>query len=107
MKQSLKILNKLYLKQQEMSAFIYSPFVELELLKEAKLNEDDIESLKLINEAFEHTRSIRDNQKANLYYEMAKIYENQNKKARYKDSIDKCKDLKKADNFYKKMCDKL
>ena len=38
---------------------------------------------------------------------MAKVYEKLDKKARFKDSIYKCKELKNANNLYKKMCDKL
>ena len=105
--QALVILNKLYDKQEEMSAFIYSPFVELELEKEAKLNDDYETALKYLQLALQHTRKITNNQLANIYYNMAKAYEILNKKARYKQSIQKCKNLKKANNFYKKMCDKL
>ncbi len=107
LKEALVILNKLNKKQIQMNAFVYSPFVELELLKEFKLEEDYENGLNIIRLGLKHPRSITDNQQANLYYEMAKIYEKLDKKARYEDSIHKCKELKKADNLYKKMCDKL
>ncbi len=100
-------LNKLNKKQKEMSAFVYSPFVELELVKEAKLNENNEQVLELLQIALQNTRNIDDNSLANIYYDMAKTYEKLNNKTRYKDNIDKCKNLKQADNFYKKMCDKL
>jgi hypothetical protein len=106
-KKALEILNKLDKKQSQMNAFVYSPFVELELLKEFKLEDDDKNALRVIELGLKHPRVITDNQKANLYYEMAKVYERLNKKARYKDSIYKCKELKKANNLYKKMCDNL
>jgi hypothetical protein len=101
------ILNKLFNKQKEMKAYVYSPFVELELVKELKLDEKYDEAIILLQDVITHTRSLSDNNLANIYYEMAKIYEKQSRNERYKDSIIKCKELKNADNFYKKMCDNL
>ena len=101
------ILKKLYKVQDKMSAYVYSPFVELELHKEAKLNDNKLLALEYLKDALKNTRKLKANDLANIYYEMAKIYESTGKKARHKDAIDKCKDLKNANNFYKKMCDKL
>ena len=106
-RKALEILNKLYLKQKEMGAYVYSPFVDLELLKEAKLDEKYEYALELLQDTIKNTRSITDNELANVYYEMAKLYEQLGKMARYKKTIEECQELKEADNFYKKMCDKL
>jgi hypothetical protein len=104
---ALDILNKLDKKQQEMKAFVYSPFVNMELSKNAKLDDDYENALLFLKQAFKQSRKLSDNQKANIYYDMAKIYEKLNKENRYKNNIEKCKNLKKANNFYKQMCDKL
>ncbi len=101
------ILNSLYKKQKEMNAFVYSPFVELELSREAKLDDNYKKALEYLETALKQTRNINDNNLANIYYEMINMYEYLGKKGRYKKTIKKCKALKKADNFYKKMCDKL
>jgi len=106
-KQALKILNKLNEKQTEMKAYVYSPYVELELLKELKLDEKYTQAITLLEDTLINTRHINDNNLANIYYEMAKIYEKLNKTPRYEKAIYKCQELKKADNLYKKMCDKL
>ena len=106
-KESLVILKKLSNTQHNMNAFVYSPFVELELAKEEKLDDNYQGAVKLLLEALQNTRKISDNNLANIYYEMAKLYELLNKKERYKQSISKCKELPKANNFYKKMCDQL
>ena len=52
-------------------------------------------------------RSIKTGDLAHIYYEIAKIYEYQKKKNRYKAAIKKCKNLNDTESFYKKMCDKL
>ena len=106
-KKSLEILNQLYTTQNEMKAYVYSPFVELELSKNAKLNDDYEGAIEFLDSALNNTRKITDNDLSNIYYDMAKMYEKLNKKERYKLSIQKCKELKNADSLYKTMCDKL
>ncbi len=106
-KESQVILNKLNDVQREMGAFIYSPFVELELVKEAKLDDKNELALKYLEFALSNKRKISDNELANIYYEMVKVYELLEKKARYLNTIEKCKALKNADNMYKTMCDRL
>ena len=102
-----EILKKLYHKQLNMKAFIYSPFVEIEMAKLAKLDDNYKQALVYLQEALLHPRVISDNQKAHIYFEMSKLYKKFNKKERYKDIINKCKVLQNANNFYKKMCDQL
>ena len=114
--ESLDILNKLYKKQNSMNARIYSPFVEMELAKYAKLDDNYDEALKYLKyglnikrlkDGQSLDRKIKKEDLAYIYYNMAKIYEYQNKNNRYKDMIKKCKRLKDVDSYYKKMCDKL
>jgi len=113
---AIATLNALYLKQNEMNARVYSPFVEIELAKYAKLDDNYDRALKYYKYALNIKRmlngqsidrKITGKQKAKIYYEMAKIYEFKKKKNRYKNIINKCKRLKNVDSYYKKMCDKL
>jgi len=110
------ILYKLYQKQKEMKARVYSPFVEMELARYAKLDDKydlalkylkDGLKIKRIRDGKSVNRDIKQDDLAHIYYEMAKIYEYQNKKNKYKNMIKRCKNLKDTDSFYKKMCDKL
>ena len=114
--EAIGILNKLYEKQNEMNARIYSPFVEIELAKYAKLDDDYDTALgylkyglniKRMKDGRSLDRSISSDDLAHIYYEMAKIYEYQKKRNRYKATIKKCRNLKNTESFYKKMCDKL
>jgi len=114
--EAISILAKLYEKQNEMNARIYSPFVEMELAKYAKLDDDYDTALgylkyglniKRMKDGKSIDRFIKTNDLAHIYYEIAKIYEYQNRKNRYKAMIKKCQNLKNTDSFYKKMCDKL
>ena len=114
--EAISILNKLYEKQNEMNARIYSPFVEIELAKYAKLDDDYATALgylkyglniKRMKDGRSIDRKIKSDDLAHIYYEIAKIYEYQKKQNRYKATIKKCQNLKNTDSFYKKMCDKL
>lgn len=114
--EAISILKKLYKKQNEMNARIYSPFVEMELAKYSKLDDDYDTALgylkyglnvKRMKDGRSIDRKIKTNDLAHIYYEIAKIYEYQEKKNRYKSMIKKCQNLKNTDSFYKKMCDKL
>lgn len=110
------ILHKLYDKQLQMNARVYSPFVEIELAKLAKLDDNYEKALKYLKHGLNIKRmrdgksidrKIKKEDLAHIYYEMAKIYEHLKKVNRYKTMIKKCKNLKDVDSFYKKMCDKL
>jgi len=114
--EAIGILHKLYERQNTMNARIYSPFVEIELAKLAKLDDNYDKSLeylkyglniKRLKDGQSIDRKIKQEDLAYIYYSMAKIYEYQKKNNRYKDMIKKCKRLKNTDSFYKKMCDKL
>ena len=108
------ILYKLFDKQNEMKARIYSPFVEIEIAKLLKLDDNYEEALKYLKiglkikrtqNGITTNRAIKGEDLAHIYYEMAKIYEHLNKVNRAKGMIKKCKNLKNVDSFYKKMCD--
>ncbi|MEA3352287.1 MAG: hypothetical protein U9Q33_00520 [Campylobacterota bacterium] len=114
--EAFTVLNKLYNKQNEMNARVYSPYVELELARYAKLDDNYDKSLQYLHEGLNIKRmkdgksidrKIKKEDLAQLYYEIAKIYEYQGKENRYKLMIKKCKSLKDIDSYYKKMCDKL
>jgi len=114
--EAISILKKLYEKQNDMNARVYSPFVEIELAKYAKLD-DDYETalgylkyglnIKRLKDGKSIDRTISDDDLARIYYDIAKVYEFQDKKNRYKATIKKCQNLKDTESFYKKMCDKL
>lgn len=113
---SIDILHKLYERQNTMHARIYSPFVEIELARLAKLDDNYDKALEYLKyglnikrkkDGQSLDRKIKPKDLAYIYYHMAKIYEFQKKNNRYKDVIKKCKRLKNVNSYYKKMCDKL
>jgi hypothetical protein len=103
------VLNKLYQKQKEFQAYIYSPSVELELGKLAKNEKAYEKAIAYFNEGIQNTRKIKNNELAEVYYEMMKIYELMNNNGMYTETLAKCKALDKATttSLYKKMCDEL
>ncbi|MEA3383699.1 MAG: hypothetical protein U9Q20_03360, partial [Campylobacterota bacterium] len=114
--EAIIVLNKLYEKQKEMNARVYSPFVELELAKYAKLDDNYEKSLeylqfglniKRMKDGKSIDRKIKKEDLAQIYYEISQIYEYQGKVNKYKNIIKRCKNLKDVDSYYKKMCDKL
>ncbi|MEA2049951.1 MAG: hypothetical protein U9O56_04400 [Campylobacterota bacterium] len=114
--EAILILNKLYDKQKEMNARVYSPFVELELAKYAKLDDNYKLSLeylqyglniKRMRDGKSIDRKIKKEDLAHIYYEISQIYQYQGKVNKYKNMIKRCKNLKDVDSYYKKMCDKL
>jgi len=113
---AIEILHKIYDKQNVMNARIYSPYIEIELAKYAKLDEDyDLAldyykfglNIKRMKDGRSIDRKISENDLSHIYYEMAMIYKLKNKKNKFKMIVKKCKNLKDSTNFYKKMCDKL
>ena len=101
------ILNKLYEKQNDMDAHIYSPFVEMQIASNYILDDDYTNAIKYFKFALQNPRNIKDNNLVQIYYEMAQSYKKLDKKNRYKSMITKCKDVKGATSLYKSMCDKL
>ncbi len=114
--EAIVVLDELYKTQNEMNARIYSPFVGIELAKNSKLDDDYVLALKYLKHGLNIKRmkdgksidrKIKKNDLARIYFDMAKIYEFQKKKTRYKAIVKKCKKLENVDSFYKKMCDKM
>ena len=107
-KRANEVLNKLYLKQKELKANIYSPFVEIELSKVSK-NENKLqESINYLLESKENTRRLKPNDEVKIYYDILKLYENTGNKIKKDEYIQKCKDVKDTkDSLYKKMCDEM
>ena len=101
------ILLKLYEKQKNMDAYVYSPYIELQLASEAILDDAYDEAENYYYKALENPRKIKPNDLVKIYYEMSKLYKTLKKENRYKDAIEKCKAVRNADNIYKDMCDKL
>jgi len=101
------ILNKLYLKQNDMDAHVYSPFIEMQIASNYVLDDDYTNAIKYFKEALINPRRIKDNDLVQIYYDMAKAYKKLNKQNRYKNMIQKCKSVKNATSLYKSMCDKL
>ena len=103
-----EILNKLYIKQKDVKAFVYSPFVETELARIAKELNNNQKSVDLLLESLQHTRKLEPNDQVKIYYDILNLYDslgNKNKKAEY---ILKCKEVKDSvDSLYKKMCDEM
>lgn len=102
-----KILKKLYTTQKEMKVFVYSPYVELQMAMEAKLNDNYNGALKLLDEGLKNPRRVKPNDLVQLYYQKAQLYKIKKQVNLYQDMIDKCKSVDKADNLYKDMCNKL
>lgn len=114
--EAIDVLKALYTTQNNMQARVYSPFVEIELARYAKLEDDYDKALEYLKEALNIKRQrdgksidrkIEDDDKAKIYYEMAKIYEYQKKDNRYKDAVNRCNRLKNTKSYYKKMCEKM
>ena len=104
---TMNILNKLYEKQNEMDAHVYSPFVEMQISLNKKLDDDYIKSNEYLIYALQNSRNIKNKDLVQIYYEMAQNYKKLNKENRYKDAIKKCKNVTDVDSLYKKMCSEL
>jgi len=103
-----EILNKLYKKQNELSAHIYSPFVELELAKIEQTNNDNKKALDLLLKSLDYSRRIKPNDLAQTYYSITKLYEEFDNNIKKEEFLNKCKDVENtSDSLYKKMCDEM
>ena len=102
------ILEKLYLKQKEMKAYIYSPFVEKELSKLEKDKNKFQESLDYLLESLKNTRRIKPNDEVKTYYDILKLYDVLGNTIKKDEYLNKCKDTKNTtESLYKKMCDEM
>jgi hypothetical protein len=102
------ILKKLYDKQKDLKAFIYSPFVELELSKVEKDLDNKQKSIDYLLEALSNTRKIKPNDEVKIYYDILNLYDGLANKSKKDEYILKCKEVKDSvDSLYKKMCDEM
>ncbi|MFA7091639.1 MAG: hypothetical protein WC149_07290, partial [Arcobacteraceae bacterium] len=66
------------------------------------------EAINYFEESIRNTRKIRNNEAAEVFYEMIKLYELTNNKVMYDETLGKCKALDgSTTSLYKKMCDEL
>jgi tetratricopeptide (TPR) repeat protein len=80
----------------------------MELGKLAKNDKKYEEAINYFEESIRNTRKIRNNESAEVFYEMIKLYELTNNKAMYDETLGKCKALDSSTtSLYKKMCDEL
>ena len=102
------ILRRLYEKQNEINAHIYSPFVELGLAKVEQTNNNNQKALELLLDALDYSRRIRPNDLAQTYYEIIRLYEEFDNNIKKDEFINKCKEIENTeDSLYKKMCDEM
>ena len=103
-----EILLKLDEKQNELKAFVYSPFVELELSKVEIDKNNFEEATKYLTDSLKKARSIKANDLVKVYYELIKLYDTQNLTSLKDEYINKCKSVENTqDSLYKQMCDKM
>lgn len=103
-----EILIKLHEKQKENNAHVYSPFVELELVKIAQTNNQNEKALKLLLDALDYARKIKPNDLAQVYYEIIRLYEEFDNNIKKDEFINKCKAIEGTnESLYKKMCDEM
>lgn len=102
------VLDQLYNKQKEFNAHVYSPSVELELAKYEKSQSNYAKALSYLEESLTNPRNIKNNELAQVYYEMIKLYELTKNQPKYDEVLQKCKALDPSTtSLYKKMCDEL
>jgi len=107
-KEADKILEKLYEKQTEFKAYIYSPFVETELAKLEKDKKSYQKSIDYLLESLKNTRKIKANDEVKIYYDILTLYDNLGNKEKKDEYLLKCKEVKDTtESLYKKMCDEM
>ena len=103
-----EILKKLYDKQKELKAYIYSPFVEQELARLAKDANSDQLTIDYLLQALINPRKVLPNDEVKIYYDILNSYDKLGNKEKKQEYILKCKEVKDSvDSLYKKMCDEM
>ena len=108
--ESNDILEKLFNKQKEHKAYIYSPFVELELINNFKSKdlEDNKKAINILIDLIKYTRKMKNNDFAKIYFKLIKLYQLSNNKLKSDEYISKCKELTNTQkSLYKKMCNEM
>jgi len=103
-----KILDKLYNKQKEFKAYIYSPFVDIELAMLEKRKNNITKAIEYLTDSIKNTRNMKPNDQARVYYELIRLYDDEGLSDLKNEFITRCKDIKNAqESLYKDMCDKM
>jgi tetratricopeptide (TPR) repeat protein len=103
-----KILDKLYAKQNDFKAYVYSPFVDIELAMIEKRKNNIPKAIKYLTDSIKNTRNMLPNDQARVDYELINLYDTQGLGNLKNEFITKCKSIKNTKNsFYKDMCDKM
>ena len=102
--EAFKILNSLNNKQNEFKAFVYSPFVESELSRLLKKQNNFQGAVNYLVLALEHAKNIKPEDEVKLYYDILTLYDNLGQKEQKEIYLQKCKNINIEDNFYKNMC---
>lgn len=103
-----EILLKLYDKQKDFKARVYTPFVELQLSLNEKKQNNKQKALDYLLDALSIKRKIKDNDLAQIYYELINLNDDLGNAVKKEEYTLKCKELKNTkDSLYKNMCDKL
>ena len=102
--EAFKILNSLNNKQNEFKAFVYSPFVESELSRLLKKQSNFQDAVNYLVLALEHAKNIKPEDEVKLYYDILTLYDNLGQKEQKEIYLQKCKNVKIEENFYKNMC---
>lgn len=102
------ILLKLEDKQIELKAFVYSPFVEIELANLEKESNNLNKAVEYLQTGIKNTRNMRPNDQAKVFYELTRLYDELGNKTLKDDFMNKCKEIQGTkDSLYKDMCDKM
>ena len=102
--EAFKILNSLNNKQNEFKAFVYSPFVESELSRLLKKQNNFQDAVNYLIQALQHAKNIKPDVEVKLYYDILTLYDNLEQKEQKEIYLQKCKNVKIEENFYKNMC---
>ena len=103
-----EILNKLNAKQIELKAFVYSPFVEIELSMLEKRRNNIEKAISFLTDSIKNTRNMKPNDKARVYYELIRFYDEQGLSNLKDEFVIKCKEIQDTnESLYKDMCDKM
>ena len=102
--EAFKILNALNNKQNEFKAFVYSPFVESELSRLLKKQNNFQDAVNYLIQALQHAKNIKPDVEVKLYYDILTLYDNLGQKEQKEIYLQKCKNVKIEENFYKNMC---
>ena len=102
--EAFKILNSLNNKQNEFKAFVYSPFVESELSRLLKKQNNFQDAVNYLIQALQHAKNIKPDVEVKLYYDILTLYDNLGQKEQKEIYLQKCKNVKIEENFYKNMC---